>query len=519
MLLLRHQLYLASVPLDGRPPAALPEIVEMEALNARTGATLWGPLEFRIGDIFQTDLWIRPGLDLDGDAAPDVAVFEVDFALTTSRLYAVAGSDGHQLWHRVDAGAGIAGFRYSPAAGIPVPLGVARDFDGDGRSDFVLGRYSQAALWHVALALGKSVGPGGAWLLTVEAISGAGGEVLGLPRTAVGFALAPAAAPVGDLTGDGLTDLVVASVYRDASNRAVAMTTVYGRARDEVWTRTYFGSPGTKDFGLSLWPARIRGGAQGDFVLGFDTNADMFGAKQVIGVASTGESLFNVFMGDGSAFTIPGDVNGDGKNDVRTASLHFDSGWSAWITRTFATAPTSPRIWSYNQRWDWGGHSSQFLVLEISVGDLDGDGVSDQMTAGSQWWQRGTYVILSGRTGAVLWTWEGGAPEYGLSAHVLAARASLGGLAGDDALLWWWDYASSEFGVTAVDGPNRAALWAARRPGAVPPPRMARVTTTEVTGDGTADLIVAGSAEVEPLEYVHYLVAINGRTGAVLWTR
>ena len=302
--------------------------------------------------------------DVDGDSRDDYVVFDPQTASLSGgppgEVRLVSGSAGATLWsHYGDVGAGIIG---------PV-LAAAGDVNFDGIPDYAVA-YPSASFVVPGIPTGR-----------VDVLSGLNGSPLfftlngGTYATAAqtyGDQLGSAVCAPGDITGDGIPDLV-------------------------------FGAQGASSVGgIEHGKVLIRSGATG----------------AIITVNGTVPSSFF-----GAAACGPGDLNADG-----IADLVVGAPGGAGFVRAFAGG-TGAILWTANGTINGAGFGS----VVSAAGDVDGDGVNDlavgapiTTTIGGTL-TSGQAFVLSGATGAQLWSISGTVPDETLGWRV--ARA--GDLNGD----------------------------------------------------------------------------------------
>ncbi len=148
----------------------------------------------------------------------------------------------------------------------------------------------------------------------------------------LGYALAP----TGDIDGDGVVDLLVVSSYGSSSSggggsgRTPAVTLIYGLS---------FG-PGS--YAATVPPEQEPDYAKYDWDLGGDFDGDGYNEVAWVGTDPAGRTSVELLWGDGTRWTDGGSVRAD-------VTIEADSSWG--------------------------------LGSEIAVGDADGDGFSDVLSA------------------------------------------------------------------------------------------------------------------------------------------
>ncbi len=222
-----------------------------------------------------------------------------------------------------------------------------------------------------------------------------------------------------------------------------------------------------------------------------------------------------------------GDVDGDGHGDVLVAAdgeggdwfngrVYLFSGADGALLRTYASPSGLALTW--------------FGFSVASVGDLTGDGVPEHLIGarfdGHEGTEPGRAYLFSGATGALLRTHAGANPEQ--IADYGSVVADVGDVNGDGL---------PDYAVSATAEPGAAGLNVGRvyvysgwhgqllYTIASPAPRQyggfggAIAGVGDVTGDGRADLAVAGTLDpVAGLNNAGTVYVFNGATGALLRT-
>jgi hypothetical protein len=278
-------------------------------------------------------------------------------------------------------------------AGFITALG---DVDGDGADDFAIGApYEPNSDGYVGV---------------VRVRSGATGVVLhelrgGSSAQLFGFALASA----GDVTGDGIEDLVVGDPFDDTFGASAGRYSVYSGADG---SRYYTGTAG----GFSLLGFSVAG--LGD--LDGDGSSEVAIASlggEVVKVVDGNNGTYATFSGQpggmfGFDVSAAGDVDADGVPDLIIGEHLFDAGGRNGVENGRAlvySGRTAALIWDLRGggTWDHFGYSVD------GIGDVDGDGHSDLLvgcygddTNGSE---AGKATVFSGQTGLELYTLYGAA--------------------------------------------------------------------------------------------------------------
>jgi len=294
--------------------------------------------------------------DLDGDGVNDVvftAPTNDDGGADAGKVYALSSATGNLLWSVTGSAAG--GW-----------LGYGVDVVGDINGDMV-----------PDIAAGAPFAGSG----SVVVISGASGTVLGtIALGSAGDQLGFSVGAAGDLTGDGIPDILAGAPGRDPGGLANAGRVVVINGATLALHAQILGGISNATFGSA---AHTVGDLNGDGMPEFGVGAATApgGGRLYLYDGATGDTLFpSIAAGAGGGsfgqfWLFPtGDINGDGTGDFYAADINANadagravivSGASGAILRTFA-----------------GETAGDQFGMGRPMGDVNGDGIPDLVFAG-----------------------------------------------------------------------------------------------------------------------------------------
>jgi hypothetical protein len=233
------------------------------------------------------------------------------------------------------------------------------------------------------------------------------------------FGATNAVAPIGDVDGDQIADLVIGS-WRDGTNGTQAGRAQVRSGRDGSLIREHFGSAAGDSFGFAT---SAPGDVDADGVPDYAVSA-----PQLVSWLVSGQGWVDVFSGQtgallhhfagtqtdslfGATLGPVGDIDGDGHADVFLSAQWQDTvvadGGEAYIH----SGATGTLLWSLagDENLDQPGSDAD------SMGDLDQDGCDDFVIGNmNERWngaERGQAQIISGKTGTVLLEVRGGVDD------------------------------------------------------------------------------------------------------------
>jgi hypothetical protein len=321
------------------------------------------------------------------------------------------------------------------------------DLDGDGITD---------------LAAGDSLGGSGRVHVhfmnangTVKSTQQIASQIGGGPVLTVGDYFGSSLASLGDLNGDGITDLLVGA--RGDSTSGFDTGAVYvlflntnGTVKASQKIATGIGGgpvlPNNAYFG---WSVAALGDLDGDGITEIAVGARGKDEVYLFFLNANGTARSNRLINvggewAGSALGSLGDMNGDGVNDLAVGSSRDDSSGSnrGAVSILFmnpnGTVKSSQKIASGTAGGPVLPDTAAFGSAIASLGDIDGDGVSDIIVGADlvNFGTGATYVLLMNSNGTVkasqtIGSNAGGGPPVSKYGGFGGSLASLGDLDGD----------------------------------------------------------------------------------------
>lgn len=283
--------------------------------------------EYRsLGDPITLPVRAVPALaDLNGDGRLDLAVGSSDGGLY---LYP-GGAAGGEAYAAQQLPAGQAApLSFGPreplrdTGGAALTAGgsyagvAAYDLNADGRPDLLIGRADGT----LAVAYGAAGGR-----FTAPAPLLGGGQPI--------HAAAPLAAAVGDVTGDGIPDLVVGdgggAVTLFAGARGAGGALTFGRGQALFRLPAAFAAPSVRDMDGDGLADLVVGGLEGDLRV-YLQQRDSAGAMAwreagVVEGATLNQLGNHALVGGHNAVPLWADLNGDGRDDLIVGQLEFSA--------------------------------------------------------------------------------------------------------------------------------------------------------------------------------------------------
>ncbi len=387
-----------------------------------------------------------PG-DVDGDGLPDIVMADGISARAWSR------ADGSVLWEHPGSVAGSIGWR----------MAVLGDLDGDGAADVAVGE--------------PDADPNGvASAGTIHVLSGATGAVINqihgvLAQDQVGREIAA----LGDLDGDGLTDLIVGQFTHKSGGQTVGRVRVLSAVNGQPLLEVVGTVPG---LGFPIDVAGV-GDLDGDGLPDLGVNADIgFHLTEVLSGAD-GSPVWQFAGGAVSRMESLGDSNGDGLPEVISGGPACCPGAAFALVHDGASGAALAVV---------PGTSANAFMDLAAVGDLDGDGHPEVLVANPGFSAQGTVSFAEVRktvspfTQLHLLANDKGGSQLGLAADAIA---DLDGDGHDDVVL------ASALGAVAFDPLSGAAIREYEAPAAqfaAGQTVRALATLGDLDGDGSADI-------------------------------
>ncbi|MFT5584354.1 MAG: hypothetical protein ACI9VR_001939 [Cognaticolwellia sp.] len=360
---------------------------------------------------------ISPG-DLDGDGIAEILVSGESYSSSRGSVWFFDGASLASSQADTDADAWWRGTVNGDALGSDQGIAVAGDLDNDGLVDLLMASpLADGAGNELGVVYLMSGADTASWGAGVNADRDASLVVSGVSdKDRLGSGLASM-----DLDGDGIQDLLLSSPYEDTqANAAGAVYVFYGGAllSGEVSAAdadvTLLGSASTDRMGLNSPRALgdVDGDGQDDLMIG-SYNADAAAGVAYIldpsslsdGTAASQASA-QITGASGDSFGISAislsDLDGDGADEIligaRTASVDASQGGGVYFW--FGDAGLSGTVAAAAADASWGVSNSDVdFGWDLSVGDVDGDGIQD--------WSTGAYATDTPNNSGTAWLVSG----------------------------------------------------------------------------------------------------------------
>ena len=291
--------------------------------------------------------------------------------------------------------------------------------NGDGYSDVIIGApyYTNGETneGRVYLYLGSATGLGASAAWTAE-----GNQA----NANFGFSVAS----VGDVNGDGYSDVIIGAPYYTNGENKEGRAYVYlgsatGLGASAAWTAE--SNQANANLGYSVASSGdVNGDGFGDIIVGapYYTNGESLEGQAYVYLGSAGglnnnaawTTESNQVNGGFGFLASAGDVNGDGYGDVIIGAYFYSNGESAegraYVYLGSASGLSSSPAWTAESNQA----NANFGYSVASAGDVNGDGYAD-VIIGAPYYTNGeskegrAYVYLGSATGlgsSVAWTAE-----------------------------------------------------------------------------------------------------------------
>ena len=350
--------------------------------------------------------------DLDGDGVTDLAVGAIrDDTVGSDRgaVYVLMMNSNGTVKSRVTiASATNGGPSLADFDEFGISLASLGDLDGDGVTDLAVGAWGPGIFSRGAVYV-LLMNANGTVKSSVKIASGTNGG----PEIAEGDRFGSSVASLGDLDGDGVTDLAVGAKNNDTgennSNRGavyVLLLNANGTVKNTVNTLASGteGVPTLTNRGYFGSSVASLGDLDGDGVTdlaigayGADTNAPRRGAVYVLLLNSNGTVKSSVKLASGtngcptltdndffgSSVASLGDLDGDGVTDLAVGAYGDDTGGFTrgavyvLFMNVNGTVKNGVKLDSDTKGGDTLANGDSFGSSVVSMGDMDGDGVTD----------------------------------------------------------------------------------------------------------------------------------------------
>ena len=366
--------------------------------------------------------------DVNGDGFGDLVIGASDYSGLQGITYIFHGSNSGITANTASAANLILNYTGSNEFGYAVALG---DVNGDGYDDLANGAYRVSGFSGLAFIY-YSTGPGGISSSAGTTISGPAGS-----NFACGIGL-------GDINGDGYSDLIVGANAYSASAGAVWIFHSIGSGGITVGSYTLANTnivgETLSNFGIRISTGDVNGDGYSDLAVGGPQFSGFLGRSYVfnstgttsgitVSLATSATTIISsaVFSGLGAGVTF-GDINRDGFDDFATSAPNYSSAQG----RIHVNLSNGTQISGTSINLIYGEASNHLFGGCIVISDLNGDGYGD-LASGAFFYPDG--VTFSGRTYIF--------HSFGSTAYAAASASSATRIISG--------FAGSEFGSFLVD--------------------------------------------------------------------
>jgi hypothetical protein len=339
-------------------------------------------------------------------------------------------------------------------------------------------------------------------------------------------AFGAAAVSLGDVNGDGVPDFAVSAPRHVLLSTGAGQVHVYsGASLTSLWSAA--GSFDKDHFGFALANVGdLDGDGASDLLIGAPQLSP--GGHLTVGPAGyaevrsgAGGALIHHLNGTwseeqfGHAVAGLGDLNGDGVGDFAVGSSQGGNGGSGTGAVRVCSGSDAAELFTLN---GFNG-GSQFGRTVASAGDIDGDGLAEILVgAPGHTFNTGRVHLYSGTGGAPLWTWLGPSQQ----ARFGSALAGPGDLdldgvpdiaIGAPSAHGPVNYTGS---LSVYSGATKALIFAVFGPATSSYFGATVVGLGDITNDGRPDLLVGAHASVYQGTYSGHASVLSGHQGQEL---